>query len=475
MPLPTGKNSLAGSSIFIFVARFFPSLATLLVIFLFSRRLSMQAYGAYQYFWIQLNVFYPLVCWGIHVLVLTYPPSWITHMLHSITGRQWTIYAFWVTTLCVAFAWLQTVALPVPFGVGFFFLLCWSLTILLESGLIVFRNFKVLVSVNIVYAALFLFVHWYALYRGMAIQQLFLLLLLLTAVKLLCYSLSFFSSLRHHRGYDFPAATRKTRTLWLHLGFYDVTQLLFNWVDKFAISLFMPATISAVYFNGAMNIPFLPLLLSAAASAVLMQTAHGQGATDTKTLVRSLHNTGRWLSCIVFPLFFFLLVFRYPLFEVLLSGKYAASVPIFALSILALPIRAYSFTTALQKMHRGDIINIGSVADLLIACSLMYPLYRLLGLPGVALSFVVSTYLQALYYLYQSSRLLGVPMSRLVPLADWLYKLIIFGFLFIAVRYLAQGVYGLYLGSLSLIMAMSISLWIAYKQSGNVEQQQATV
>jgi hypothetical protein len=138
----------------------------------------------------------------------------------------------------------------------------------------------------------------------------------------------------------------------------------------------------------------------------------------------------------VFPLFFFLFFFRYELITVLLSNKYAGAIPIFAASILVLPVKAYSFTTVLQRMHKGAIINAGAIADLVLACALMYPFYLWLGLPGVALSFVVTTYLQAAFYLIYSARILQVSPLRLLPLSNWLIKLIVFSTLFITIHYL---------------------------------------
>jgi peptidoglycan biosynthesis protein MviN/MurJ (putative lipid II flippase) len=112
------------------------------------------------------------------------------------------------------------------------------------------------------------------------------------------------------------------------------------------------------------------------------------------------------------------------------------AVPIFLMSILVLPLRAYKFTTILQHKHLGRIINIGAVMDIAIALGLAYPLYLKMGLAGIALSFVISTYIQSAFYLYHTAKALNVSVIKLMPLVNWIVKFIVFGIVFIGFRYL---------------------------------------
>src|SRR5690606_18525106 len=173
------------------------------------------------------------------------------------------------------------------------------------------------------------------------------------------------------------------------------------------------------------------------------------------------------LSCIIFPLFFFFLLFRNELFLVVLSEKYLPSVPIFLMSILAIPLRAYSFTTILQNRHKGAIINTGAFLDLLLACVLMYPLYLWLGLPGIALAFVVSSYLQAGFYLYHTAKSLDTSIGKLAPYGNWLLKMVIYGsvytisYYFIAPYFAALNV--LILGMALTVLLVLVSLGLESK------------
>jgi O-antigen/teichoic acid export membrane protein len=104
---------------------------------------------------------------------------------------------------------------------------------------------------------------------------------------------------------------------------------------------------------------------------------------------------------------------------VVFAHRYDAAVPLFVVASLVVPLRAYNFTALLQHKGQGRIITRGALLDLGLALGLIYPLYRGLGLAGVALAFVISTYWQAGYYLGHTARLLGVLWVSLLPWRAW--------------------------------------------------------
>jgi len=373
---------------------------------------------------------------------------------------------------------LQCSALPVTFAIPFAFILCFSISAILESFLIVFRNYAWLTVINILYSAIYWLIHLYILKEGFSLQAVFTYLLILTALRLGIYSGIVIGNMKRCE----PVADTgivdlaKIRSLWLHLGLYDVLQVLFSWVDKFIISIVLTASLSAIYYNGSQNIPFLPLLLSAAGSAVLMQLAAGQKDDENRNAIKLMNQSGRVLSSIVFPVFFFLLFFRYEFIVVIFTEKYIPAIPVFLMAILVLPVKAYSFTTVLQRMHKGAIINTGAIADLMLALALMYPLYKWLGLPGVALSFVISTYLQAAFYLYHAAKLLHTSPLKLIPYANWLIKFIVFASLFIIIHYAVNlyftGKITLILGAAAMVIITAVSLILELKmqrQDGGIK------
>ena len=262
----------------------------------------------------------------------------------------------------------------------------------------------------------------------------------------------------------------KIKALWLQLGINDVITVLFRWADKFILSLILAKELFAVYFNGSAEIPFLPILFSAVSSAAVQHWANNHVAQESQNKIPILHYSARILSSIMFPLFFFFIFFNESFLTIVFSAKYVSAIGIFVCTQLVLPLRAYPFTALLQSEHRGDIINKGAMIDFVMACILMYPLYVLLGLPGVALSFVISTYWQAAYYLQQTAKLIKVPITDLVPFRLLLRKFFTYGILMAAVFLLAQNFYQeldsiFIIGICSLIVLSVVSLWQDWTKS----------
>jgi O-antigen/teichoic acid export membrane protein len=429
------KNSLFGNSLFIFLIRFFPALASLIVVVVFGRNLDAGVYGTYQNFWVQYYVLSAVSCMGLHVFMLTYSPAYLLHLLRGLSRNSLLLGIGWMVAVSAGMGLLQMAHFG--FWMPFLFLLLFTFSTITEAFLMVCRAFKMLTAINIFFAIVFLLLHASLLYGQLTLSDLFCWITVLLLVRLLFYGVLLIPEIKKTVvTSDELHSLRTVRTLWLQMGAFDILQVMFRWADKFFISLLLGASVSAVYFNGSMEIPFLAIILGAVGSAGLIQLATAGLADKKAETVHMLHHSGKLLSVVVFPLFFFLLFFSPELFAVVFGHKYDAAVPVFLITIFAIPVRAYNFTTVLQHYHKGKIINIGAVADIVLACLLMYPLYLWLGLPGVALAFVVTTYLQAAFYLYHSAKALQMPVLRLIPLQNWLVKVIVFFSFFIILHYL---------------------------------------
>lgn len=431
------KNAIFGNSLLIFLIRFFPSLATLIVVILFSRNISEADYGSYQNFWVQLLLISAVGTMGIPALLLTYSPPYVKKILASVKAQHYTGILLWMIVTASAFVITRSYSSILPWYIPFAFFMLYALNAITESLLVVFRQFAAMLCINLLYAGVFVWLHFGVLNGQYDIDTLFVLLLLPNVLKLLATAVIAGEHIKRTTATEEQMYTRADiRSLWLHIGIYDVLQKVFSWVDKFAISMLFTAAISAIYFNGTFDVPFLPLLLGAVSSAALLQMAASVNKDDNEGAVKIINQTARMLSAVVFPLFFFLFCFRQELFTVLLTDKYAASVPIFAITVLIVPLRAYNFTSVLQNRHKGRIINMGAVLDLALAVGLMYPLYLLMGLAGIAASFVISSYAQGAYYLHHTSKILNTPAKQLIPVKNWGIKLLLSGVLFFALHYL---------------------------------------
>ncbi len=430
------SNSFFSNSVFIFLIRFFPSLANVLVLILLSRNLKTDLYGHYQYFWIQLNLLLPIACMGIHLLMVTYSPAYVLQIMARLKKQYLLFYFAAIISLGTLFSQLQANQNQLPFWIPCSFLLCYTLSTILESFIVLFRSYGNILLANFTFSLFFVLIHYYFLFHNFNIPLLFSYLLIITVLRLLFY---IGISIKKAKGIqvstnDVPEI-KKTLVFWLHLGVYDILQIAYSWLDKFIISLLLTASLSAIYFNGSMQIPFLPILLSAAGSAALIELATRNAINENEKIIALVNHSSRLMSSIVFPAFFFLLLYRHELFTLFLTHKYDAAVPVFTVSLFLLPLRAYNFTTILQNKHKGAIINIGALGDIVLSVLFLYPFYKAFGLPGVALSFVFSTYLLAAFYIYHAAKTLQVKFTSIVPFKSLAAKLIVFAVLYIGIYY----------------------------------------
>lgn len=410
------RGTLLGTSAYIFLIRFLPTLASVGALVWLARHLPPTTYGRYQRFWVQWQVLHVVACLGLPTLVLTYAPARLHGLVRAARARHVARLGGWVLLLAGGLAGLQGgVGAPfAPWQAGAFLLLNVPVAILEAYGLVQ-RQFRAVALVSAAYAGLFGLSHALLVSQLLTSEQLMTWLLVGSALRLA--ALAFLAQRKQPAGPAAPVAWRTARSLWAHTALNELVQVLFRWADKFVLNFWLPAALFALYFNGTLDVPFLPLLLGAAGSTLLLH--FGQPHLTDAERLSTLRATAALLGRLVFPLFCFLMFFRRELFGVVFAHRYDAAVPLFVLSSLVVPLRAYNFTALLQHKGQGRIISTGAGLDLLLALALLYPLYRWLGLAGVALAFVVSTYCQAGYYLRHTARLLRVPWASLLPWRPW--------------------------------------------------------
>lgn len=430
-------TSIVGSSIRIFIIRFFSTLASLITMIYFSHQLEPKYYGVYQNFWVQLSIASSIGGLGLGLLIFTYPPETLRRLIQKLKPKFYLSYAAFLILIGIGFTLLRYHSISEVLQKGylsFLFFLFYTVCLLLEAFVIITKKYRLLTLTSLLYAIAFVGSAFYTYYNGFRLETFIACLLPFLVLRTLMLFFPFYAFMKEKaQGKFMKAGAGSVLSLWIHLGFYDLATMLIIWIDKFIVSLVTNEETAAVYFNGTFNIPFLPIVLSAVSSATLMQLTLSASTAEKARLMKQV---GKVLSCAAYPLFFFLLVYREEFVLTVFSDQYRASIPIFLCSILILPVRAYSNTIILQNLQKGKIMNTGLILDFVTAAILFYPLYLWLGLAGVALSFVISTYVQSLFYLYHSGKLLQVPMLSLIPVKNWLIKAAFFGTLTFALHML---------------------------------------
>jgi O-antigen/teichoic acid export membrane protein len=432
---PSAYRSVFKNAAYIFFIKLFPTIAALGVLILFSRELPEADYGNYQGFWVKLLLMGTVAYAGLPVTIITYSPAYIKRLYKTFKGKALNGIILWLLLWAIIFSILEFQSLQLSFFLSFGLLVLYSINAIQESLLISAQRMKGLFWVNILYSSYFFAVHYQSL-GAYDLQDLLWFVLSGMMIRAIVLAVILFTLFNNLPTAALSIDIKMIRGLWLHLGFYDLLQNIFRWLDKFILSMLLSSQLYAIYFNGAQEIPLLPYLFGAVSSAILVQLGNVLGKESDQPHKLSF-TAGKILSCIVFPLFFFLFFHASELFSIVLSDKYLPAVPIFMMSLLVLPLRAYNYTTILQHLHKGAIINKGAILDLLIALALMYPLYLVFGLPGIVLSFVISTYIQVAYYLFYLTKFLQISLNQLLPFKNWVIKFFVFGI----IQYFSQMIF----------------------------------
>jgi O-antigen/teichoic acid export membrane protein len=422
------RRTLLSRSAAIFFIRAFPAAAMAAVIIGFSHRIAPALNGIYQQLWAYLAVLLSVAAMGLPAFLLTHTSESIHSWLKTL---QWR-YAAWFGLWLILLSAVLVIIFPHSATVNPFIIIALFTgqvcLLLAETYLIINRKFMFTATVSFLYAVLFCVPHYLLITGRLSLQQ------LLAAIAVLGWVRAAALALAGRRLYAREAAATELRKMpyavqqqWLQLGIYDVSQIIFRWIDKVIVAWIVGPALFAMYITGTTDVPLMPLMLGAAGSALLQQMASAnvkEGYGERLALSRF---SGTVLACIVFPLFFFLYFFRYEFVAVVFSSRYLPAVPLFAISILALPLRAYNYTSILQHMGKVKLINWGALLDICIALGLSYVLFPWENLSGVAFAFMISSYIQAIFYLVKTAQLLRCSVLQLIPWKQWLVMLIVFG------------------------------------------------
>jgi O-antigen/teichoic acid export membrane protein len=388
------------------------------IVILFAKKLSLTDYGIYQFIWMFINFFSVIGLFGLTALLLSTATNDIINWIKA--NRKYII---------IVAVTLNAIAIIYLFAFNFYFtsvekilllilLLLQNVSLLAESLAIKKELVKKLFAANLVYLFIYCLIHAYAIYNEYSITVLLTGLIVATFIKS-CIIVYHFKNTNEE-----TTTAVNIGTLWFYLGINDSLGIIVKWIDKWIILAFLPAAQFAIYFNGTYEIPIFLLLLGAVGNISLVEISKNN-QVDTTKIKSIFEQSTTLLAAIIFPSFWFLLFYCQDLFQWFFAEKYLLSVSIFKISILILPIRIIYSTAVLQALHKNNLIVKGALLDFFLAVVFMAILYPTYKMQGLALSFVLSTYIQVAYYMWHTSKLLKQKISLLIPFKKLLYLMLI--------------------------------------------------
>ena len=199
------------------------------------------------------------------------------------------------------------------------------------------------------------------------------------------------------------------------LGMIAFVDVLTVQIDKYIVSHFAGAGRFALYHVGALEIPFIGLLLGSVTAVVMPELATYLSQEKKEQAIDLLHRSMVKLSVFMLPLFFYSMITAGFYIPFLFGEKYRASVLIFCIYLGLLPIRGlnnhpYLIAAGLQKYALYARIIDVSVNFILGIC-----LLRWIGLAGPAVSTLVASYIHKIYQTAIVCRFLKLSPRQVYP------------------------------------------------------------
>lgn len=389
------------------------------IIYLYARKLSLEDYGQYQSVWLYTNVVSVISLFGFSSLILSAPLSSIKDWIKQNQRRFYTT-AFLLNFVPLVYILFIAVGFDWPVKLLLIAMIFLQNTTIITEAIAIKKEKEMLVLIsNMIFNLAYLLCHLFILYSHYSLQNLLAWLIILFLAKFIIQW--YFIKAPELTSADIISDQKLSKQLF-YLGLFDIINVLSKWLDKWVILFFVSVKQFAVYFNGAYEIPVFGLMLSAVGNITLVELAKQPKNVMVNTKLLFNKSTAL-LSAIVFPSFCFLFFYHSEFFTLIFGNKYQEAIPIFLISIFVLPLRITNFTAPLQVYQRNDLIVKGATLEIIIAIVLMLLLYPLMQMKGLALAFVLSTYVQAGYYLWHTGKLINKNIGYFFPFKKLLFTM----------------------------------------------------
>lgn len=201
------------------------------------------------------------------------------------------------------------------------------------------------------------------------------------------------------------------------LGMTSCVGLVNGLADRALVAAFFSPAQFAVYVVGALEIPLDVIFQSSVANVLRATFPRLIRERNMAELVRVWRETVRKLALVVLPSFVFLLEFSREFIVLLFTGQYAESVGVFRIYLFLMPLQMLVLSVIPQVFGRTRINLYLATVAMIANLALCLTLLDLIGFHGAALSTVIVAYVMTGAYLAVASRLIGVSVMELLPLA----------------------------------------------------------
>ena len=428
------KNFITKVSL-IALARTFNAIGVILAGAILSRAISKSDYGIYQQIWLIFATLLPLFLLGLPYSVYYFYAQFDNQQKKTFI-QQILIIGFVLATVFSLFFWLGSSILERIFKsnlishfLPLFSIYVFSATFInfIDPILICIERQKVLLAITILYVILFISGVWWAGFVKSDLGLILIVIGIAGAVKLaffLFYLSRFLSPIKLK--FDFRLL-REQIIYSFPLGMNALVAFLAKGLNKLLIAAFFSSAQYAIYANGAIEIPLVPIIMGSVVSVLVPEFSALFAKKDYNKILALWHQAIKKVSLIILPVFVLFWILAEEIIIILFSARYVESAIYFRIFLLMLPLRCFLESPLLMAGNQTKKIFYGALADVIFNFILGYYLVQKIGAIGPAITIVIATFLQISYYLWEAKQLLkNISIKKFLPYKEIIILFVVF-------------------------------------------------
>ncbi len=183
---------------------------------------------------------------------------------------------------------------------------------------------------------------------------------------------------------------------------------------QYVVATRFDAATFAIFAVGVLQMPLVDIIATSTASVMMVKMGAG-GDVDTRAALVLWHDTIVRLSLVVFPLVAFMIIAARDLIVLVFTDAYAASVPIFQLSTVAILPACLCVDAVLRAHAQTRVLFVLNLVRLAAVALLIGAFLTAFGLRGAVAATLCATVLARALGLARIARLLKLRLVELLP------------------------------------------------------------
>ncbi|MFC1650382.1 oligosaccharide flippase family protein [Candidatus Latescibacterota bacterium] len=202
----------------------------------------------------------------------------------------------------------------------------------------------------------------------------------------------------------------------LPIALTSTIDIISRWMDKFVISSFLGKEALGIYSVGAIEIPFVSVLVASVYSVISPKLNDLHHKKDYRGFIDLLKKTLKLTAKIVWPVCIYLFIFADHLIPLVFTINFENAIDPFRIYLFLMPVRIFLFGVVIIALGQPRILLWASMGSLALNAFLNINLVIRIGFLGPAIATVVSTYIQIFVLIWFILTNLKIRFNELVPI-----------------------------------------------------------